>query len=88
MHANEDSNSAAPAPAEGRNNTTPTVEITPVSTNISAAQDIHKNEPPNAQVVEQAKKRQNVLTRTLWSFIMIAGFLGEPNCILVDPVIY
>lgn len=24
------------------------------------------------------KKRQNILTRTLWTFIMIGGFLGMP----------
>ncbi|KJA19887.1 hypothetical protein HYPSUDRAFT_143109 [Hypholoma sublateritium FD-334 SS-4] len=78
MRANEDSNPAVPAPVsevQGRHNTTPIVETTSVSTNSSTEQDVHKDEPPNAQVVEQAKKRQNVLTRTLWTFIMIAGFL-------------
>jgi phosphatidate cytidylyltransferase len=29
---------------------------------------------------EKAKKRQNALTRTLWTFIMIGGFLG--GCVL------
>lgn len=28
------------------------------------------------QDVEQVKKRQNILTRTLWTFIMIGGFLS------------
>ncbi|KAH8108005.1 phosphatidate cytidylyltransferase [Cristinia sonorae] len=30
---------------------------------------------PSAQESESAKKRQNALTRTLWTFIMIGGFL-------------
>ncbi len=83
MHLKADNHSAGVTPLSEpqlRNNTTPNVEMIPVSTNGSAAQDIHKDELLNAQVVEQAKKRQNVLTRTLWTFIMIAGFLGEPNC--------
>ncbi|KII92443.1 hypothetical protein PLICRDRAFT_102774 [Plicaturopsis crispa FD-325 SS-3] len=29
-----------------------------------------------AQEAEQTKKRQNMLTRTLWTFIMIGGFIG------------
>lgn len=31
---------------------------------------------PNPQDAERAKKRQNALTRTLWSLIMIGGFIG------------
>ena len=31
---------------------------------------------PPAQDTEQAKKRRNVLTRTLWTFIMIGGFIS------------
>lgn len=89
LHLNADNHPAGATPLsepQRRNNTIPNVEMIPVSTNGSVAQDIHKDELPNAQVVEQAKKRQNVLTRTLWTFIMITGFLGEPNCIIVGPV--
>ena len=39
------------------------------------------SDTPNNQVSrpdpETAKKRQNVLTRTLWTFIMIGGFIGN-----------
>ncbi|KAI0066170.1 hypothetical protein BV25DRAFT_1821061 [Artomyces pyxidatus] len=31
--------------------------------------------PPTEQDNEKSKKRQNILTRTLWTFIMIGGFL-------------
>ncbi|KAM6502250.1 Cytidylyltransferase family domain containing protein [Amanita muscaria] len=31
---------------------------------------------PSAQEVEKLKKRQSFLTRTLWTFIMIGGFIG------------
>ena len=37
-------------------------------------------EKPPAPVVEdpeKAKKRQSFLTRTLWTFIMIGGFISE-----------
>lgn len=33
----------------------------------------------SAQTAESAKKRQNMLTRTLWTFIMIGGFLSVYN---------
>jgi phosphatidate cytidylyltransferase len=33
-------------------------------------------EHSNSQEAEQVKKRQNVVTRTLWTFIMIGGFIG------------
>ena len=38
--------------------------------------------PPNgspAQDPEKVKKRQNALTRILWTFIMIGGFIGKPH---------
>jgi phosphatidate cytidylyltransferase len=31
---------------------------------------------PAPQEAEKVKKRQNIITRTLWTFIMIGGFLG------------
>jgi phosphatidate cytidylyltransferase len=31
---------------------------------------------PDPQEVERTKKRQSILTRTLWTFIMIGGFVG------------
>lgn len=38
---------------------------------------VHAPPPkPPAQDAEQTKKRQNVLTRTLWTFIMIGGFIS------------
>ena len=40
---------------------------------ISAASDNQVSRPD----AETAKKRQNVLTRTLWTFIMIGGFIGN-----------
>lgn len=43
------------------------------ATTISAASDIQVSRPDP----ETAKKRQNVLTRTLWTFIMIGGFIGN-----------
>jgi phosphatidate cytidylyltransferase len=33
-------------------------------------------EKSSSQEAEQVKKRQNVVTRTLWTFIMIGGFIG------------
>ena len=35
----------------------------------------------NVQDGEKAKKRQSFLTRTLWTFIMIGGFLGTHPCV-------
>lgn len=32
---------------------------------------------------EQVKKRQNVLTRVIWTFIMIGGFIGEASSIFL-----
>ena len=40
---------------------------------ISTAPDNQVSRPDT----ETAKKRQNVLTRTLWTFIMIGGFIGN-----------
>ena len=40
---------------------------------ISVASDNQVSRPDP----ETAKKRQNVLTRTLWTFIMIGGFIGN-----------
>lgn len=41
------------------------------------------NEPPShelsARDAESAKKKQNALTRTLWTFIMIGGFISKPS---------
>lgn len=40
---------------------------------------------------ETAKKRQNVLTRTLWTFIMIGGFIGNyprTKCSQIYPLIF
>lgn len=34
---------------------------------------------PPAQDAEQTKKRRNVLTRTLWTFIMIGGFISTSS---------
>lgn len=42
-----------------------------------AAVEPAKIEEANPRDAEKAKKRQNALTRTLWTFIMIGGFLGE-----------
>jgi phosphatidate cytidylyltransferase len=36
------------------------------------------------QDAESTKKRQNVLTRTLWTFIMIGGFIGERVLLLTS----
>ncbi|KAI0339876.1 hypothetical protein BDW22DRAFT_1360910 [Trametopsis cervina] len=41
----------------------------------SAIVEPAKIEAANPQDAEKAKKRQNALTRTLWTFIMIGGFL-------------
>ena len=38
--------------------------------------DLSPPAQPNAQDSEQTKTRQNLLTRTLWTFIMIGGFVG------------
>jgi phosphatidate cytidylyltransferase len=43
------------------------------ATTISVASDNQVLRPDT----ETAKKRQNVLTRTLWTFIMIGGFIGN-----------
>jgi phosphatidate cytidylyltransferase len=50
-----------------------------------SAKDALAKTPVNSVVAppedpEKAKKRQNALTRTLWTFIMIGGFLG--GCVL------
>lgn len=40
---------------------------------------------------ETAKKRQNVLTRILWTFIMIGGFIGNypgTKCSQIYPLIF
>lgn len=38
--------------------------------------DLSPPAQPNVQDSEKTKKRQNLLTRTLWTFIMIGGFVG------------
>ena len=57
------------------------------SVTISVASDhqVSKQDP------ETAKKRQNVLTRILWTFIMIGGFIGNhsrPRCSALSAYIY
>ncbi|KAK7472818.1 phosphatidate cytidylyltransferase [Stygiomarasmius scandens] len=54
-----------------------------VPTNSPAAPSVvktdsvgHNNILPPSSDAETAKKRQNVFTRTLWTFIMIFGFIG------------
>ena len=41
---------------------------------IGKTRDVEKS--ANPQDAEKVKKRQNALTRTIWTFIMIGGFLG------------
>jgi phosphatidate cytidylyltransferase len=53
--------------------------------NGSAANQVSRPDP------ETAKKRQNVLTRTLWTFIMIGGFIGNyprTKCSQIYPLIF
>lgn len=38
--------------------------------------DVEKNISASPQDAEKVKKRQSFLTRTLWTFIMIGGFIG------------
>lgn len=51
---------------------------TPVVSNVngSAASSKADSGLPSPQDAEKSKKRQNALTRTLWTFIMIGGFIG------------
>ena len=54
---------------------------------ISVASDNQVSRPDP----ETAKKRQNVLTRTLWTFIMIGGFIGNyprTKCSQIYPLIF
>lgn len=62
------------------------IESVPVTMPASAPRKAHveipaphkqTSAPPPPQDTESAKKRQNALTRTLWTFIMIGGFLSE-----------
>lgn len=46
---------------------------------VKPPQDNHVKTAPPQQLVQEAeksKKRQSFLTRTLWTFIMIGGFIG------------
>lgn len=50
------------------------------SFSLAEPEKVHRQPDPNPPVktvdAEKAKKRQNVMTRTLWTFIMIGGFIG------------
>jgi phosphatidate cytidylyltransferase len=48
---------------------TPSRSQTDVERAVKTKQDV--------QEAERTKKRQNLVTRTLWTFIMIGGFMGE-----------
>lgn len=42
--------------------------------------ELHKSEAEREKLeAERSKKRQNMITRTLWTFIMIGGFVGMKN---------
>ena len=81
----------------------PTTTSTMTSTNAPEVKKDHleKHSPPNGSATsdnqvsrpdpETAKKRQNVLTRTLWTFIMIGGFIGnhpQTICLQIYPLIF
>lgn len=58
---------------------TPTAPPTKEKAPVKLPQDNHAATPPPQQLVQEAeksKKRQSFLTRTLWTFIMIGGFIG------------
>ncbi|KAF8893783.1 cytidylyltransferase family-domain-containing protein [Infundibulicybe gibba] len=53
------------------------VEPQRIYNNHKGKNDVTANTPrPSAQDAEKVKKRQNMLERTLWTFIMIGGFIG------------
>lgn len=56
---------------------TETTTETTLSVNGSATKTDQNGKPAaQGQDTESAKRRQNALTRTLWTFIMIGGFIG------------
>ncbi|KAH9839213.1 cytidylyltransferase family-domain-containing protein [Rhodofomes roseus] len=63
-----DPNLSPPAAETKRREEPPASESKPANGNASQQQE-------NTQDGEKAKKRQSILTRTLWTFIMIGGFL-------------
>ena len=61
--------------------------LPPNGSAMSLASDIQVSRPDP----ETAKKRQNVLTRILWTFIMIGGFIGNylwTKCSQIYPLIF
>ena len=52
----------------------PESKSTPPVQQHDKSRDVEKHTDP--QLAEKVKKRQNALTRTIWTFIMIGGFLG------------
>ena len=55
---------------------------------LNGAVELSKVEAARPEDAEKAKKRQNVLTRTLWSLIMIGGFLSRYQLNTGSLVIY
>ncbi|TFY53824.1 hypothetical protein EVJ58_g9226 [Rhodofomes roseus] len=66
-----DANLSPPAAETKRREEPPASESKPANGNASNA----SQQQENTQDGEKAKKRQSILTRTLWTFIMIGGFL-------------
>lgn len=60
------------------------VEPLPSPNDSPKAVDRPPNSSPPTQDPEKMKKRQNALTRILWTFIMIGGFIGKPYVSLLD----
>lgn len=60
------------------------VEPPPLSNSSPKTADKPPNGSPPPQDAEKVKKRQNALTRILWTFIMIGGFIGKPYVSLLD----
>jgi len=55
------------------------------TTSVTSDNQVSRQDP------ETAKKRQNALTRILWTFIMIGGFIGNyspPGCSQLFPLIF
>jgi hypothetical protein len=61
-----------------------TVEPLPSPNGSPKTADRPPNGSPPPQDPEKVKKRQNALTRILWTFIMIGGFIGKPYVSLLD----
>jgi phosphatidate cytidylyltransferase len=60
------------------------VEPLPLPDSSPKTADRPPNGSPPPQDPEKVKKRQNALTRILWTFIMIGGFIGKPYASFVD----